>query len=55
MIAMQYNFVLPADYDMSIVDRRIAEKAMLADSTVSGAGGTDLSPELGPTSAPWCA
>ena len=26
MIAMQYSFTLPADYDMSIIDRRIAEK-----------------------------
>jgi hypothetical protein len=26
MIAMQYSFALPADYDMAIVDRRIAEK-----------------------------
>ena len=32
MIAMQYNFVLPADYDMSIVDRRIAEKGPLLDN-----------------------
>jgi hypothetical protein len=31
MIAMQYSFVLPADYDMSIVDRRIAEKGHLMD------------------------
>ncbi len=26
MIAMQYSFTLPADYDMSIVDRRIRDK-----------------------------
>ncbi len=32
MIAMQYNFVLPADYDMSIVDRRITEKGPLLDN-----------------------
>nr|WP_314095444.1 DUF4865 family protein [uncultured Shinella sp.] len=25
MIAMQYRFTLPADYDMSIIDRRVAE------------------------------
>lgn len=25
MIAMQYSFTLPADYDMSIIDRRVAE------------------------------
>jgi hypothetical protein len=31
MIAMQYSFVLPADYDMAIVDRRIAEKGYLLD------------------------
>ena len=24
---MHYRFVLPADYDMGIIDRRIAEKA----------------------------
>jgi hypothetical protein len=32
MIAMQYNFVLPADYDMGIVDRRIVEKGPLLDN-----------------------
>jgi hypothetical protein len=26
MIAMQYSFVLPADYDMSIVERHVQEK-----------------------------
>lgn len=26
MIAMQYNFPLPADYDMAIIDRRIRKK-----------------------------
>lgn len=31
MIAMQYSFVLPADYDMAIIDRRIAEKGHLLD------------------------
>lgn len=31
MIAMQYSFVLPADYDMSIVERRITEKGPLLD------------------------
>lgn len=31
MIAMQYSFTLPADYDMAIVDRRIAEKGPLLD------------------------
>lgn len=31
MIAMQYNLVLPADYDMSIIDRRIAERGHLTD------------------------
>jgi len=29
MIAMQYSIVLPADYDMAIIDRRIAEKGHL--------------------------
>ncbi|WFS00016.1 DUF4865 family protein [Rhizobium tumorigenes] len=32
MIAMQYNFVLPADYDMDIVDRRIRDKGPLLDN-----------------------
>ena len=32
MIAMQYSFTLPADYDMGIVDRRIAEKGPLLDN-----------------------
>lgn len=32
MIAMQYSFTLPADYDMSILDRRIAEKGPLLDN-----------------------
>ena len=31
MIAMQYNFVLPADYDMRIIERRIAEKGHFTD------------------------
>jgi Domain of unknown function (DUF4865) len=31
MIAMQYNFTLPADYDMSVIDRRIADKGPLLD------------------------
>jgi Domain of unknown function (DUF4865) len=32
MIAMQYSFTLPADYDMAIIDRRIAEKGPLLDN-----------------------
>ncbi|MBX5011563.1 DUF4865 family protein [Rhizobium lentis] len=31
MIAMQYSFTLPADYDMSIIDRRMREKGPLLD------------------------
>ena len=31
MIAMQYAFTLPADYDMAIIRRRIAEKGHLLD------------------------
>jgi hypothetical protein len=31
MIAMQYSFVLPADYDMAIIDRRIREKGPMLD------------------------
>ncbi|ACE92729.1 hypothetical protein AMC90_CH03731 [Rhizobium phaseoli] len=31
MIAMQYSFTLPADYDMSIVDRRVRDKGPLLD------------------------
>lgn len=31
MIAMQYNIGLPADYDMDIIRRRIAEKGPLLD------------------------
>jgi len=31
MIAMQYSITLPADYDMAIIDRRIAEKGHLMD------------------------
>ncbi|PDT00812.1 DUF4865 domain-containing protein [Rhizobium chutanense] len=31
MIAMQYSFTLPADYDMSIIDRRIRDKGPLLD------------------------
>jgi hypothetical protein len=31
MLAMQYSFTLPTDYDMSIVDRRITEKGHLID------------------------
>lgn len=32
MIAMQYSFTLPADYDMEIVDRRIRDKGPLLDN-----------------------
>jgi len=32
MIAMQYSFTLPADYDMAIIDRRIREKGPLLDN-----------------------
>ena len=31
MIAMQYGFVLPADFDMAIIRRRIADKGHLLD------------------------
>ncbi|KRF02011.1 D-amino acid aminotransferase [Frateuria sp. Soil773] len=31
MIAMQYGFTLPADYDMAIIRRRIADKGHLLD------------------------
>lgn len=31
MIAMQYSFVLPADYDMSIIERRVQEKGHMLD------------------------
>ena len=31
MIAMQYRFPLPADYDMAIIDRRIADRGNLTD------------------------
>lgn len=32
MIAMQYNFSLPAGYDMAIIDRRIRDKGPLLDN-----------------------
>jgi hypothetical protein len=32
MIAMQYSFTLPADYDMAIIDRRIAERGGTTDN-----------------------
>ena len=32
MIAMQYSFTLPADYDMRIIDRRIRDKGPLLDN-----------------------
>lgn len=32
MIAMQYSFTLPADYDMGIIDRRISDKGPLLDN-----------------------
>ena len=34
MIAMQYRVVLPADYDMSIIDKRIREKGSMLDGKV---------------------
>jgi hypothetical protein len=30
-LAMQYSFALPADYDMAIVERRVAEKGLALD------------------------
>ena len=32
MLSMQYSFALPADYDMSIIDRRIAERGGSTDN-----------------------
>lgn len=32
MLAMQYSFTLPADYDMSIIQRRVAEKGHALDN-----------------------
>jgi hypothetical protein len=32
MIAMQYSFTLPADYDMAIIDRRIVERGGSTDN-----------------------
>ncbi|OWV83608.1 D-amino acid aminotransferase [Rhizobium sp. R72] len=37
MMAMQYSFTLPADYDMSIIDRRIRDKGPMLDG-FSGLG-----------------
>ena len=34
MIAMQYSLVLPADYDMGIIERRIAERGHFTDGFV---------------------
>ena len=34
-LAMQYSFALPADYDMAIVERRIAEKGSALDGLPS--------------------
>lgn len=31
MIAMQYAFILPADYDMTVIDRRIRDRGPLLD------------------------
>ena len=31
MMAMQYSFTLPSDYDMSIIDRRIRDKGPMLD------------------------
>lgn len=31
MIAMQYSFVLPADYDMGIIERRVDERGRFTD------------------------
>lgn len=32
MIAMQYSFTLPADYDMSIIERRVTDKGHALDN-----------------------
>ncbi len=31
MLSMQYNFVLPADYDMSVIRRRIETRGVSTD------------------------
>lgn len=31
MLAMQYSFTFPADYDMTIIERRVADKGYLMD------------------------
>jgi hypothetical protein len=31
MYLMQYEIVLPADYDMAIIERRVAERGMATD------------------------
>jgi len=33
MIAMQYSLVLPADYDMGIIDRRIGDRGHQGSDT----------------------
>lgn len=35
MITMQYSFVLPADYDISIIERRVQEKGHMLDDCPS--------------------
>ncbi len=47
MIAMQYSFALPADYDMSIVDTRISEKGHLIDNFPNLLFKAYLSAEIG--------
>lgn len=35
MIAMQYSFTLPADYDMALIERRVSERGYLFDDTAA--------------------
>ncbi|HEY9132629.1 MAG TPA: DUF4865 family protein [Dyella sp.] len=52
MIAMQYSFVLPADYDMAIIRRRIVEKGSMTDDFPHLAFKAYLSSERGDAALP---
>jgi hypothetical protein len=52
MLAMQYSFTLPADYDMGIIHRRIATKGPLLDGFPGLAFKAYLSAERGDPALP---
>ena len=53
MLAMQYSFTLPADFDMEVIRQRVAAKGPLVDGPGIGIQGIFVRPARGaPTGEP---